>query len=118
MVALHYGVEGYVTKRHLKKEDGTEARVDETLDFKVLDFNKNGRKIVISHLRTFEEDKRTAEEKKESRKKAEAAEASKKVSQINKSAEKSTLGDLDVLSDLKSKMEKAESKGGDDAPAE
>ena len=115
-VALPYGVEGFCTKKHLKKEDGTTARQDETLDFKVIDFNKNGKKIVVSHLRMFEEDERSLKDREIKRRKSEAAQANKVMNDLNKNQEKSTLGDLGVLSDLKSKMEEAES-GGDDEKA-
>ena len=114
-VALPYGVEGFATKKHLRKEDGTTARVDEQLDFKVLDFNKNAKKIVVSHLRMFEEDERSVKDKEDKRKKSHAKQTSRMVSDLNKNQEKSTLGDLDVLSELKSKMEKSESG---DSPAE
>jgi len=117
-VALPYGVEGFCTKKHLRKEDGTSARQDETLDFKVIDFNKNGKKIVVSHLRMFEEDERSIKDREQKKRKAEASQASKVMKDLNKNKEKSTLGDLGVLSDLKSKMEEAESGDGGDAPSE
>jgi len=117
-VALPYGVEGFCTKKHLRKEDGTAARQDETLDFKVIDFNKNGKKIVVSHLRMFEEDERSVKDREHKQRKAEASQANKVMKDLNKNKEKSTLGDLGVLSDLKSKMEEAESGDAGDAPSE
>ncbi|MEM7162404.1 MAG: 30S ribosomal protein S1 [Bacteroidota bacterium] len=113
-IALPYGVEGFCTKKHLRKEDGTTARQDETLDFKVVDFNKNGKKIVVSHLRTFEEDERSVKEREGKRRKAESAQANRVMDNLNRNQEKSTLGDLGVLSDLKSKMEQAESDDTDE----
>lgn len=118
-VALPYGVEGFATKKHLRKEDGSSAKVDETIDFKVVDFNKNGKKIIVSHLRMFEEDDRSVRERETKVKKSEANAANKAVEKLNKNQEKSTLGDLGVLGDLKSKMEQAESgDSGGDNPAE
>ncbi len=117
-VALPYGVEGFCTKKHLRKEDGSSARQDETLDFKVIDFNKNGKKIVVSHLRMFEEDERSIKDREQKKRKAEASQANKVMNDLNKNKEKSTLGDLGVLSDLKSKMEEAESGDAGDAPSE
>ena len=77
---------------------------DETLDFKVLEFNKNARKITVSHSNIFK-----AEEVHESKSKsAKSQSSSKAVKKINESQEKTTLGDLDVLGDLKSKLEKGE----------
>ena len=102
IVSLPYGVEGICPAKHLKKADGSNAKVEETLDFKVIEFNKESKKIVVSHTRTFEEgdDKPTASTaKKGGNTTAQAVKA------INQSTEKSTLGDLDALSALKDKMD-------------
>jgi small subunit ribosomal protein S1 len=102
IVSLPYGVEGICPAKHLKKADGSNAKVEETLDFKVIEFNKESKKIVVSHTRTFEEgdDKPTASAaKKGGNTTAQAVKA------INQSTEKSTLGDLDALSALKDKMD-------------
>ena len=56
VVALPYGVEGFATPKHLTKEDGSQAKVDEKLNFKVIEFNKDSKRIILSHSRTFEED--------------------------------------------------------------
>jgi small subunit ribosomal protein S1 len=104
-VALQYGMEGVCSKNHLKKADGTTARVDEKLNFKVLDFNKNGKKIVVSHLRTFEEDDRSKRDREGKERASENKQTSKVMKDLRDKQEKSTLGDLDVLSDLKKKME-------------
>ena len=110
IVALPYGVEGICPAKHLKKEDGSNAKIDETLDFKVIEFNKESKKIVVSHTRTFEE----GEDRPTAASKASTAAAGKKgagnstaqaVKAINQSSEKSTLGDLDALSALKDKMD-------------
>jgi small subunit ribosomal protein S1 len=102
IVSLPYGVEGICPAKHLKKADGSNAKIEETLDFKVIEFNKESKKIVVSHTRTFEEgdDKPAASAaKKGGNTTAQAVKA------INQSTEKSTLGDLDALSALKDKMD-------------
>jgi small subunit ribosomal protein S1 len=99
IVALPYGLEAICPARHMRKADGGNAKVEETLDFVVIEFNKDARKIVVSHTATFEE----TEDKPRSKKSS-----SSSVKQVNESAEKSTLGDLDALAALKQKMEKGE----------
>lgn len=103
VVSLPHGVEAICPKKHMRKEDGSNANVDEKLNFKVIEFNKDAKKIVVSHTRTFEEgeDKPTTKRKSSGAGKG----GSKAVDAINKSNEKSTLGDLDALSALKSEME-------------
>jgi small subunit ribosomal protein S1 len=106
IVSLPYGVEGMCPKKHLRKADGSNAAMDETLEFKVIEFNKEAKKIVVSHLRTFEEgeDKPTIKSTgKPSRSGSKGGNSA--VSANNKSNEKSTLGDLDALAALKSEME-------------
>lgn len=109
VVALPYGLEGFAPNKHLAKADGTIAKVDETLDFKIIEFSKDNKKIIVSHARTHEEAKAS------SRKKGDGADASEKgddtkkaVKKIKDNLEKSTLGDLSVLSNLKSNLEKSE----------
>lgn len=103
---MPYGVEGTCTIKNLMKEDGTSAKNDETLDFKILEFNKNARKIMVSHTHVFKADD-AGDSKSKS---AKGHTSSKAVKKINESQEKTTLGDLDVLGDLKSKLEKGENK--------
>ena len=111
IVLLPYGVEGFCPNRHLKKEDGTTAKVDETLDFKVIEFSKENKKIILSHSRIWE-DKQNAATEAESAEKEKAAKNTKRaVKQINDNVERTTLGDLDVLATLKENLEKEE-KGG------
>ena len=116
IVALPYGVEGYCNKKHLKKEDGTEAKADEQLDFKVLEFNKNARKIVVSHTNIFEESVEEAKKAKFAERKASQKTASKAMKQNNERLEKSTLGDFSVLSQLKDEMQKDEETTKDKKP--
>jgi small subunit ribosomal protein S1 len=105
IVALPYGVEGFVTPRHLVKEDGSTAKVDEKLTFRVLEFSKSAKKIVLSHSRVHEEGKRSAED---AEKKASAAAAKKAAKKLKANLEKTTLGDVTDLAALKKEMENAE----------
>ena len=110
IVSLPYGLEGICPARHMRKADGSNAEVDETTDFVVIEFNKDARKIVVSHTRTFEEgdDKPTGGSRKEksSGGSSKGGGSSKAVNSVNQGNEKSTLGDLDALAELKEKMEK------------
>jgi len=105
IVSLPYGVEGICPSKHLRKEDGSNAKIEETLDFKVIEFNKESKKIVVSHTRLFEEgeDKPSTKTAKKG-----GSTTSQAVKAINQNTEKSTLGDLDALAELKEKMEKGE----------
>ena len=110
VVSLPYGVEGFCPNRHLKKEDGSNAKMDETIDFKVIEFSKENKKIILSHSRIWE-DKVAAEREVETETKEKAAKSTKRaVKQINDNVERTTLGDLDVFAELKEKIE-AQEKG-------
>jgi small subunit ribosomal protein S1 len=102
IATLDHGVEGIITKRNAEKEDGTFLKVDDKVDFKVIEFNKNAKKIVLSHTNMFKATEAEAREEK----KTKAKTASKAVDKINKNVEKTTLGDLDALSALKADLEK------------
>lgn len=108
VVSLPYGVEGFCPNRHLKKEDGTTAKNDETLDFKVIEFSKENKKIILSHSRIWEETKAAAEESEAAEKEKAQKNTKRAVKQINDSVERTTLGDLDVLAALKENLEKEE----------
>jgi small subunit ribosomal protein S1 len=110
IIALPYGVEGFAPTKHIAKEDGSSIKADETADFRIIEFNKDSKRIVVSHARIWEEAK--AEERKEefNAKKKEAQATTTAVKKVKESVEKSTLGDLGVLAQLKEKMEGAESK--------
>ena len=101
VVQLQYGVEGFATPKHLQKEDGSKAQAGEKLDFKVIEFNKDSRRIILSHSRTFEDAQR--EEKRAERK----ARAPKKedAAKIQNQAATNSLGDNDALAALKAQME-------------
>ncbi len=108
LIALPYGVEGFVPKRHLTKEDGSTPKVDDALDFVVIEFSKENKKIILSHSRIFE--KAQAAEKAQAKSIKATAEktANNTISNINKNVEKSTFGDLSVLEDLKAEMQENE----------
>ena len=105
VVALDENVEGFATPKHLQKEDGSQAQAGEVLPFKVIEFNKDSKRIILSHSRTFEDPAR--DEKKAAAKKAPRAKKddSPKIENV---AASTTLGDIDVLAELKAKMEKGE----------
>ena len=104
VVSLAENVEGFATPKHLQKEDGSQAQAGETLPFKVIEFNKDSKRIILSHSRTFEDPQR--EEKKAAAKKARAPKSD--APKIENVAASTTLGDIDVLAELKAKMEKGE----------
>ncbi|MCZ4244753.1 30S ribosomal protein S1 [Pedobacter punctiformis] len=110
VIALPYGVEGFVPTKHMVKEDGTSVKAEETNDFKIIEFNKEAKRIVVSHARIWEEVKAEAVAEERATKKKEAKAAVTAVKKVKDSVEKSTLGDLDVLAQLKSQLEGEESK--------
>ncbi|MDR7130400.1 small subunit ribosomal protein S1 [Algoriphagus sp. 4150] len=99
VLELPYGLEGFATVKNLEKEDGSQVEVGESLDFKVTEFSKDDKRIVLSHTAMFREEAKPA--KKEVKKKTESGSAST----TSAPAEKSTLGDLDALTQLKEQME-------------
>ena len=107
IIALPYGVEGFATPKHLIKEDGTVAKVDEKMMFKVIEFNKLAKKIIISHSRIFEDEKRAAEART---KKAEVDSPKRSTRKSKSNIEKTTLGDIAQLAALKEEMEEKENK--------
>jgi len=110
VVGLPYGIEGFAPGRHLVKEDGSKVKVDETIDFKVLEFNRDGKKIIVSHSRIHEDEQRAEGVKEEKKAKTRTKSTNKAVKNINSNVEKTTLGDLDALSELKQNMEKKEAE--------
>ncbi len=109
VIALPYGVEGFATPRHLVKEDGTSVKQDEKLDFKVIEFNKSAKRIIVSHSRIAEDEKRSEENAK---RKAQARPSKKAapVAETTLNIEKTTLGDISELAALKTQMEENEKK--------
>ncbi len=108
VVALPYGVEGFATPKHLVKEDGSQAKVEEKLNFKVIEFNKDSKRIILSHSRIFEDEARA--DKQPAERKAKRAAAPKKQEEAPAATttplEKTTLGDLEALAALKEKLSK------------
>jgi len=100
VISLTYGVEGFATPKHLVKEDGSQAKPDEKLQFKVIEFNKEARRIILSHSRIYEDEQKAT--KKEADSKAKSA---KKDALLMPAIEKTTLGDIEELVALKEKME-------------
>ena len=107
VVSLGEGVEGFATPRHLVKEDGSQAKAGETLDFKVIEFNKDSRRIILSHSRIHEDDSK-AERKAERKARATRAPRAEAETVSLPAPEKTTLGDLEALAALKEKLEKGE----------
>jgi small subunit ribosomal protein S1 len=107
VIALPYGVEGFVTPKNLIKEDGMIAKVDEKLLFKVIEFNKSAKKIIVSHNRVFEDEKKAAEA---TIAKSETASTKKSTRKPKANSEKTTLGDISQLAALKEEMEEKENK--------
>lgn len=105
LVQLPYGIEGFAPNRHLNKEDGKQVQAEETAQFMVIEFDRNEKRVVLSHARIWEQ---VAVEEKEAvmkEKKADAARTKKAVKDLQNKVEKTTLGDLDVLANLKKKMD-------------
>ena len=99
IISLPYGVESYCPAKHMKKEDGSDLSLDDKAPFKVIEFNKDSKKILVSHTKVWGQ----AEDKK---KKAKSKSTSRAVKNLNEAAEKTTLGDLGALADLKKEMDK------------
>ena len=103
VISLPHGVEGFATPKHLQKEDGTQDKQGETLEFKVIEFNKDAKRIILSHSRIFED-----EQKAEVRKAKKASKPQAEEPAVTSNLEKTTLGDISSLAALKAKLEKGE----------
>ena len=106
VISLPYGVEGFATPKHLVKEDGTPAKQDEKLQFKVIEFNKDAKRIILSHSRIFEDEQKA--EARKAKKAATKQQAEEQPVAQSSNIEKTTLGDIDALAELKQKLEKGE----------
>jgi small subunit ribosomal protein S1 len=115
IVALAYGIEAFAPMKHLKKEDSSKAKMEDSLDFAILEFSKEEKKILVSHTRTWQEEE-SVDAEKAPRKSASKSSSgsnnnnnnnnsSKAIKTLNSQTEKTTLGDLGVLADLKKEME-------------
>ena len=107
IIALPYGVEGFATPKHLVKEDGTTAKNEEKMLFKVIEFNKSAKKIIVSHSRVFEDEKKAVETVA---RKADTDSARKTSKKVKTNMEKTTLGDITDLAALKEEMEEKQNK--------
>lgn len=105
VIALQYGVEGFATPRHLVKEDGSQAKAEEKLQFKVIEFNKGAKRIILSHSRIFEDEKKGEEQAAKTEQAKAAASTKKSVKKLKDNLEKTTLGDISELAALKDQME-------------
>ena len=108
VIQLEYGVEGFATPKHLVKEDGSKAQLNEKLPFKVIEFNKESKRIILSHSRIYEDIQRA--EAREAKKNAPRKPAARKEDSpvIQNQAASTTLGDLDALAALKAKMQNSD----------
>ena len=104
VIQLEYGVEGFATPKHLVKEDGSQAQQGEKLPFKVIEFNKESKRIILSHSRTFEDAQR-AEAREAKKEKRQSSSRKEEAPAIQNQAASTTLGDLSALADLKAKMQ-------------
>jgi len=107
VISLPYGVEGFATPRHLVKEDGSNVKMDEKLEFKVIEFSKSAKRIILSHSRVYEDVKKSEETAK---KKATAKTTQKGVKTLKDNVEKTTLGDISELAALRTQMEEKEKR--------
>ena len=117
IVQLPYGLEGFAPGRHLAKEDGKTVVADETAQFMVIEFDRNEKRIVLSHTRIWEQAKADEKDAERKEKTAEAVRTKKVVKDIQSKVEKTTLGDLGVLAELKKKMD-SDASASVAAPAE
>jgi small subunit ribosomal protein S1 len=109
IIALQYGIEGFVPLKHLVKEDGkTSLKQEEKAQFKVLEFSRENQRILLSHSRLHEEKMAVEREEDGKKRRQERSEDAQAYKKLKDSIEKTTLGDLDVLSNLKSEMEETE----------
>ncbi|MDE7385765.1 MAG: 30S ribosomal protein S1 [Muribaculaceae bacterium] len=106
VIALPYGVEGFATPKHLVKEDGSQAKVDEKLEFKVIEFNKDSKRIILSHSRIFEDEAKAEKAEAKKAKRAPKRAAAEEAPALTTPVEKTTLGDIEALAALKEQLSK------------
>ncbi|MBR9860319.1 30S ribosomal protein S1 [bacterium] len=117
IVSLPYGVEGFAPKKHTKKEDKSEFAVEETATFRVIEFNKDAKRILVSHTDIWKESERAQKADQKTQNKKRNTRTSKFVDRINQQVERTTLGEFDVLSELKAKFEAEPEKEAKKKPA-
>jgi small subunit ribosomal protein S1 len=113
IVQLPYGLEGFAPNRHLNKEDGKTVGADETAQFVVIEFDRNEKRIMVSHTRIWEQAKVDEKEAVKKEQRADADNTRKAVKNLQGKVEKATLGDLGALAQLKEKLQQEEQKGGE-----
>jgi small subunit ribosomal protein S1 len=114
IVQLPYGLEAFAPIKHIRKEDGTNAEVEEVIKVKILEFNRDDKRILVSHLRYLEDINREAEEHVRQEKRAERKQTRDQVQKTQSNVERSTLGDLDVFSQLKDQLKENEENNDND----
>jgi small subunit ribosomal protein S1 len=116
IVQLPYGLEGFAPNRHLNKEDGKQIVADETAKFMVIEFDRNEKRIVLSHTRLWEQAKNDEKEAARKEARVDADKTRKAVKTIQNKVEKPTLGDLGALASIKEKLKQEEKGQGGEAP--
>ena len=114
LVALQYGVEGFVSTKHMVKKDGTLAKIDEKLPFKVIEFSKTAKRIILSHTRVNEEEAATGKEQDPRKSKPAQQSTQKTIRKMKTNLEKTTFGDISELASLKEEMEESRKPGKKD----
>ncbi len=110
LVQLAYGLEGFAPARHLNKEDGKTVAAEETLEFVVIEFDRNDKRILLSHSRVWEQAQIEVKESAKKEARAESEKTAKEVKVIQAKVEKTTLGELSALADIRAKLEEGEKK--------
>jgi len=114
IIALPYGVEGFAPLRHLAREDGNMSKEDDNLDFKVIEFSKDNKKIILSHAKIHQDAVHAEKNRDEMQEKSKTNTTKKVVKKIKDNLERTTLGDIESLANLKSEMTRAEEKSRTD----
>ena len=115
IVQLPYGLEAFAPIRHIKKEDGTLAELEETLLFKVIEFNRDDKRILVSHTRYYQDMKKDQDDTEKGEKRKEQKEQKEEQKKHMGKVEKSTLGELSAFSELREQLENEEKANDDDS---
>lgn len=109
-IQLQYGVEAFAPSRHIKKEDNAAMKEDEVFQFEVIEFSKDSKRIIVSHTNIWKGAERAKNDQDDKNRDKNRKTATKNVKKVNQTSEKTTLGELDALTELRAQFEKAESK--------
>jgi small subunit ribosomal protein S1 len=115
-IQLQYGLEAFAPARHLKTEDDKPVNIDDVIDVMILEFDRNEKRILVSHSKVWEQKKQEEKEAANKERKVESDKTRKAVKNVQSKVEKATLGDLGVLAEIKEKMKQSE--GGESAKSE